>query len=355
LIETPKGSSSPAVCFWEITQGCDHCCVHCRASAGEPAEDELSGEQALLVANQIVDLGVRRVVLTGGEPLTRPDWADITRRLNGGGVKVRLFTNGDHLDGSTLDKAVAAGVSEIAVSLDGMQSVHDDLRPVRDSSAESPFETASAAIGRAVGEPTVNVRVVTQVNRFNLGELERLAEEVEKLGADVWQVHLCQATGRASGDLEELILQPGDLERVVGVLYKTAQRGSVQVPFHCTIGYMTPEEIFLKRGLRPWNGCQAGLRMFSITANGSVKGCTTLPDEFIAANVGTRTLAEIWADDSSFPFTRKWSPEVLDGACARCDVALKCRAGCPAMAYGVTGTIGANPFCLRTVRGHHSG
>jgi radical SAM protein with 4Fe4S-binding SPASM domain len=316
--------------------------------------DELATDALLDVADQLVGLGVRLVVLTGGEPLLHPGWRDVARRLADGGVRVRLFTHGGAFDRQLLQRARRAGVADLAVSIDGPASIHDRLRPPEDIAAESPFAGARRAVELALDEG-VPLRVVTQVNRLNVAHLPSTYRLVKELGVKRWQVHLCQATGRARRHRSELLCDPEDLERIVGVLLVAAKERVVNAPLHCTVGYMTAEEPVLRGraidGGRPvWLGCEAGRRTIAIDSNGRVKGCTTLPDEFVTASVTRRPLAEIWADDECFPYTRDWSREVLAGGCARCAMADACRAGCPAVAYGATGSIGTNPFCLRLIR-----
>lgn len=332
-------------CFWELTARCSNQCLHCRV--GEDRE-ELDGAELLDIASQLIALGVRRVVLTGGEPILHPAWVEIARRLSAGGVTVRLFTSGHGVDGPLLEAARAAGVTELAVSLDGPERVHDALRPPRDGSGRSSFAEALAAIERGLGT-IAGVRVVTQVNGRNARHLDELHRLLAGLGVRQWQLQLCQLTGTAAGRADELLLGPGDLERIVGISRRAAREGTIAAPLHCTVGYGTEEES-LRGGRAAWGGCPAGLRALGITARGRVKGCIALPDEFATADVRRRPLADIWHDDECFPYSRGWSPRMLAGACAGCPDGTVCRAGCPAVAYGLTGAIGANPSCLRLLR-----
>ncbi len=82
----------PERCFWELTRACDHRCLHCRCHGGTAAEGELGLDEALRVAAELVALGVRAVVLTGGEPTLYRGWERVARALADGGVAVRLFT-----------------------------------------------------------------------------------------------------------------------------------------------------------------------------------------------------------------------------------------------------------------------
>jgi radical SAM protein with 4Fe4S-binding SPASM domain len=197
--------------------------------------------------------------------------------------------------------------------------------------------------------------VVTQVGRLNLEGLDETYQLLCQLGADRWLVHLCQAAGRARHHRRQLICTPSSLEFIVSLLLRVAREGRIIAPLTCSIGYLSAEEPLLRgRGgnRRPiWRGCGAGVQTLASTSRGGIKGCTTLPDEFVSSSLDQRTLAEIWADDEVFPYTRAWSRELLTGPCARCGLGERCRGGCPSVAYGATGSIGSNPYCLRLVRG----
>lgn len=346
--------AAPNSCFWELTARCRLACLHCRSYGGEARADELSLAEALDVADQLVQLRPKFVILTGGEPTLFPGWEQIAARLAQGGIKVRLFTDGYDFTPDTLRAAQEAGVSRFAVSLDGPQAIHDRLRPPRAPGSPSPYERAVAAI-RLIVAAGLRSRVVTQVNRVNVDYLDDLYPVVANLGVGRWQLHLCQMTGRAREHRAELMCDPAELEIVVRLLLTVAKQRKLLAPLHCTIGYLTEEEPLLRgretKGRPVWLGCEAGRRTLAITPTGDIKGCGALPDEFATRSVRRQTLAEIWRDDAAFPYSREWSEELLGGLCLTCPFAQTCRAGCPAVAYGATGSIGANPYCLRIVRG----
>jgi radical SAM protein with 4Fe4S-binding SPASM domain len=347
-------AARPNQVFWELTRACDHECIHCRVHAGQPLPDELGPEQISTLMDQLVALQPHRVVLTGGEPLQHPRWQEVVERLSTAGIRVRLFTGGALLSPARLDAALAAGVSEFAISLDGPRSVHDSLRPTRSLLGGSSHKMAVAAIRRTL-DRGASLRVVTAASRANLSHLEALYEELCALGVPYWQLHLVQATGRARDHLETLMPRPEQVEHIVQLLLRAARERHLLAPMHCTIGYLVPEEVLTRvPGSDPpvlWRGCRAGLGGFAITARGEVMGCPCLPDSFATASVRERSVSDIWSDDSCFPYSRGWSPDMLEGACKQCAYGRTCRAGCMGVAYGATATIGLNPYCLRVSRG----
>jgi radical SAM protein with 4Fe4S-binding SPASM domain len=117
---------------------------------------------------------------------------------------------------------------------------------------------------------------------------------------------------------------------------------------------MTEEEPLLRGrgvgGRAVWNGCPAGRTTLAIGADGAVRACVALSAAFETASLRERSLSDVWHDDRCFPVTRGWTPAALEGRCARCAFGRRCRAGCPAVAYGITGTVGLDPLCLRAAR-----
>jgi len=352
-VSAEEAGPSASSCFWELNRRCEFDCLHCRADAGPAGDGGLPLQQVLEIADQIVALGVQRVTLTGGEPMSYPGWDRVSRRLADGGARVVLFTSGVELDVPAVEHALSCGVSEFAVSLDGPRAIHNALRPPAAGRPRSAFDAVYAAL-EALSDRGATTWVVTQVNRENVEHLDGIHQILRDLGVRLWKVHLCQATGRARLSSSELVCDPSDLEHIVGTLMGVAREGSIVAPLTCSIGYLTEEELMLRGrgGARPpvWAGCNAGLRTFAITSRGAVKGCVVLPDEFANGDLSERSLETIWCDESSFPYSRGWKPSMLAGACALCGLSERCRAGCPAVAYGATGSIGANPYCLRLVR-----
>jgi len=124
---------SPMLVIWEVTQACDLACVHCRASA-QPDRNpkELTTEQGYRLLDEIRSFGEPLMVFTGGDPLKRPDLYD----LIGYAVKIGLRTNVTPsatplLTGEVIEKFKEAGVSRMAISLDGPDAAtHDEFRGI---------------------------------------------------------------------------------------------------------------------------------------------------------------------------------------------------------------------------------
>ena len=72
----PVFSAAPRRVYWEVTRACDLACRHCRAEAAPtPGPDELDPAEGLRLVRRLAAFGhpAPHLILTGGDPLKRPD------------------------------------------------------------------------------------------------------------------------------------------------------------------------------------------------------------------------------------------------------------------------------------------
>ena len=130
----------PFLVVWEVTRACALACVHCRADAIQRRDPrELTTEEGFRLIDQVRSLGERPplFVLTGGDPMRRPDLAALVHHAAGAGLTVALTPSGTAAaTPSRLQELKEAGLSRVAVSLDGPDpDTHDAFRRVRGSYA----------------------------------------------------------------------------------------------------------------------------------------------------------------------------------------------------------------------------
>ena len=338
----------PKYCVWELTPRCNMRCLHCASGLGDGKTrgDVLSLEEALRVCRDLRELDCETVVLSGGEALLRDDWEAIARELVALGIRVELISNGLLIDPAAARRIRQAGVTRVALSLDGLEATHNFIR--RNPRSFAAVWRACAAL-QAEGLP---VNAVTHVNRMNLDELEALEDLVAARGIDVWLVQLGSAIGRMA-DHPELLLAPDQVPAVADFIVAAKRRGKVYIAVGDNVGYFSHHESELRySAARPspfpfWCGCSAGCLNVGIESNGNVKGCLSLQsDRFIEGNVRDEPLPVIWRKPGNFAYTRGFRVEDLHGACADCDLGEICRGGCTFMAFGATGSAHDNPYCL---------
>ena len=149
--------------FWECTLRCNlrcrHCGSDCRAQAGlrdMPIEDFLKVLQS--VKDSGADTHKIIVVVTGGEPLMRPDLEKCGKAIYDMEFPWGMVTNGYALTRERLNRLMASGLRSMTVSLDGFEPDHDWLRGVPGS-----FRRAESAIRMACSTPDLVFDVVTCV------------------------------------------------------------------------------------------------------------------------------------------------------------------------------------------------
>jgi radical SAM protein with 4Fe4S-binding SPASM domain len=341
----------PRTAIWEITAACNLTCVHCDNHRARAVGAELTTEHAFRVAESLARLGCEVVDITGGEPLLRPDWDAITRRVTDLGMEVALITNGTLLDDRALERAVRAGVGRIAVSIDGLSAVHDRIRrslPGAIAGGASPWSLSMAGLERAL--KLLPVVVITQTNRLNLGELPALGRLLAERGVRQWQLQLVIPSLRLQELDPPFGLAPDDLEALTEfILHSRTDPAFPHIDASDTIGYYTEREVAIRwrsQGPGIWLGCVAGTRVVAIKYDGKVRGCSLLPPEFDAGDLHSESLEAIWADEERFAYSTRFDPNDLTGCCGGCEFGPVCRAGCRTMAYALTGTIYDNPCCL---------
>jgi MoaA/NifB/PqqE/SkfB family radical SAM enzyme len=171
--------SAPLLVTWQLTRDCDLACLHCcTASApGKRLPDELSADEALRLAEALLTAEVPYVMLCGGEPLLVPHWLDLAERLGGGGVQLKIETNGQKLDPAHLERLARLPIRSIQVSLDAdTQDTYARQRP------GGSLERAHAAC-RSVRAAGLPLEITFAPTRLNIHEAEAVIDRAAALGA----------------------------------------------------------------------------------------------------------------------------------------------------------------------------
>jgi MoaA/NifB/PqqE/SkfB family radical SAM enzyme len=192
---------APRRVYWELTRACDLACRHCRAEAApEPDPAELTKREGLALIDRLARFGapLPHLVLTGGDPLKRPDLFELiaAARARGFGVSVAPSAT-PLLTPETIARLEAAGVEAVSLSLDGSDAArHDALRRV-----PGCFDRTVAA-ARACVAAGLPFQVNTLVCEETLADLAAIHTVAAGLGAARWSLFFLVAVGRGA------VLQP---------------------------------------------------------------------------------------------------------------------------------------------------
>ncbi|HEV3267172.1 MAG TPA: TIGR04053 family radical SAM/SPASM domain-containing protein [Acidimicrobiales bacterium] len=187
----------PLLVFWEMTKACQLSCFHCRANAqfsGGP--EELSTREGIELIDSIASLGKPRpiLILTGGDCLMREDIVELATYAHSLNVPVAIAPSvTEKLTSSTLEGLRRAGVKSASLSLDGANaSTHDAVRGV-----PGHFDATLRAIAE-LNRHGFTTQVNTTVMASNVRELADVAQIVQELKVNVWEVFFLITTGRGS-------------------------------------------------------------------------------------------------------------------------------------------------------------
>ncbi len=352
------GKNIPVYAVWETTMMCNHACAHCGSRAGpeEARPKELTTEDLLAVAQQLVDLKCREVTLIGGEAYLRDDICTHVAFLAERGIRVTMQTGGRGLSPSLCRDLAAAGMKAIGVSLEGPEAIHDELR-----ASPGSFQSGLRALenARAAGMATTSN---TQVSRLNKDHLRETAELLQATGIRIWRVQMTVPMGRAA-DRPDWILRPPDMLQVMDALAELQMeaaekakaaglppRKTFDILASNNIGYFGPHEEILRSHpggtASYWQGCSAGRYTMGIESDGTLKACPSLPTApYAGGNVLDTSLAEMWEHADALRFVRERTTDELWGFCKTCYYADVCQAGCSFTAHCTLGKRGNNPFC----------
>jgi radical SAM protein with 4Fe4S-binding SPASM domain len=331
--------------FWETTAGCNLECIHCRRLEVSRARmrEDLTTQEAFGLVDQIAEIGRPILVLSGGEPLMRPDVWQVAERAIARGQAVSLATNGTMVDDGVAERIARVGIRRVAVSVDGAdERTHDEFRRQPGSWAAA---LAGARRARARGVSLqVNV-TITRHNRHQCDDLYRLALD---LGADALHIFMLVPVGCGASISNTHMLAAEEYEEVLAWALARAREGRIHVKPTCAPHYF---RIRLQRAERiggngsPFHaltrGCLAGTGIVFISHKGEVFPCGYLPVR--CGSVRERPLGEIWRDSETLALLRR--PDLLRGKCGACEFKMVCL-GCRARAYFRTGNIlDEEPYC----------
>jgi Y-X(10)_GDL-associated radical SAM protein len=345
ISEEDRDALRPVHVVWEVTLACDLKCQHCGSRAGKRRTGELTTEECFDLIRQMARLGTREVTIIGGEVYMRRDWTELIREIRAQGMDCTMQSGGLHLNEERIRQAAEAGLQAGGVSIDGLPELHDRLRGVKGS-----FDAALNAL-RLMREYGLTTSVNTQITSQVIPQLRELMNLFIEAGARNWQLQLTVAMGRAA-DHPELLLQPYELLELmplIAELYREGLgRGFLIQPGN-NIGYFGPYES-VWRGSGDdrvhWSSCNAGENTMGIEADGTIKGCPSLPtDAYAGGNIRDLTLEDIWRKTPELSFTRTRTVEDLWGFCRTCYYADVCRAGCTWTTHVLFGRPGNNPYC----------
>jgi AdoMet-dependent heme synthase len=352
---------APFLVIWEVTRACALACVHCRAEAVARRDPrELTTDEGTCLIDQVRAFGppAPLLVLTGGDPMWRKDLAHLVGHATKAGLSVALTPSGTPAPTRTrLEELAAAGLSRIAVSLDGPDAAtHDAFRRV-----EGSYRWTIDILERA-GDIGLALQINTTVSRSTLPRLREMAERVREFPLTMWAVFFLVQIGRGAA-LDQVTAE--ECEDVLNFLYDY----SLTVPF----GVKTTEAPHYRRVVEARDSAESRDRRAETVrlgprqlrapravndGNGFVfvdHVGDICPSGFLPmrrGNVREGNLVGVYREDEVFRRLR--DPDLLEDHCGRCEWRASC-GGSRSRAFAATGNAFAgDPLCAYRPRSSSS-
>jgi AdoMet-dependent heme synthase len=340
--------TGPRLIAWEVTRTCNLSCIHCRAAAQDRSyEGELSTAEAFALLDNVASFAKPIIILTGGEPLLRPDIFEIAAYGKTKGFRMTMAPNGTLITPEKARQMKEAGIERISISIDGATAAaHDAFRQV-----PGAFDGALRGIAYA-RQADVEFQINTSITQQNLAELPAIQELAVKLGAVAHHIFLLVPTGRGK-DLAEQAITAQQYEKTLHWFYEQKDQVPLQLKATCAPHYY---RILRQRaradgrkvdvqtfGLDAMTrGCLGGIGFCFISHVGQVQPCGYL--ELNCGNSREKPFREIWENSEIFKKLR--DPSLYQGKCGQCEYLRVC-GGCRARAYENTGDfLAPEPLCL---------
>jgi radical SAM protein with 4Fe4S-binding SPASM domain len=312
---------------WETTAICNLSCRYCRASAtASPDPDELDTEEALAFIESIAPLQPM-LILSGGEPLLRPDIFQIARHAVSIGLRVSMASNGTLLTAKAAHEIAASGISRVSISLDGASAeMHDSNR------GSGSFLAALKGVENLRGK--VGFQINFTITRKNADDVPAIFALAKDLGAEALHFFFLVPTGR--GQWKDAI-SPERQEELLLKIEREQENWPMEVHVTCA-----PQYARLARpgSARRSGGCLAAKRFVFVSRRGDIYPCGYFP--LRAGNIRENNFIDIWTNS---PLLQDLRNKPLSGRCGRCSFGKIC-GGCRARAYAETGDyLGPDPSC----------
>ena len=343
-----------SIAIWNFTNRCNLSCLHCYSKAELDSVDSLSTQKIMDTLPKLKANGVKFLIFSGGEPLTRHDIYEIAEHCKELGIVTYLSTNGLYVKKSNAEKILET-FNYIGISIDGSQKVHDAFRGLKGS-----FEASMKAVDllNSYGKTKVGIRFTMTKDTYD--DLAFIFELAERHNIPKIYISHLVYSGRGLDNLEMDLTKEQRVTAVNYILDKAFEYHDSKREIEIVTGNMEMDAILfydkfikvypeyadeMKKRLTAWGGNSAGRKLLNIDAEGNVK-----PDPFFPAIIGNifhEDFADIWTNKPTDMLQKlRVHPRKLSGKCETCEYLDICNGGSRSRAYAIHGDMWAeDPSC----------
>jgi radical SAM protein with 4Fe4S-binding SPASM domain len=332
-------SADLKIIAFEVTRQCRFDCIHCRANAADNIPARLTTDQCERVLKSVADFAKCTIILTGGEPMERPDIYELASYGTSLGRRMVLATCGYLINEESAAKLKASGIAAISFSLDGATAkTHDAFRQ-----ADGAYDAVIAA-AKIVRHADIRFQINTTITKQNIGEVDAIAELAQNLGAYCFNPFILVPTGRGE-HLTSQLLSADEYSRVLARLFELKNKMPIELRVTCgpQFARIVHAASSKKSSIINVKGCLGARQFGFISYKGDVQMCGFLPISVGNLIENNYDFADIWQNAALFKNIRNL--KAYKDTCGRCEYVGLC-GGCRARAYGIVGDyMAADPIC----------
>ncbi len=343
-----------SIAIWNFTNRCNLSCMHCYSKADLDAVDTLTTDIIMQTLPKLKENGVKFIIFSGGEPLTRKDLFDIAERCRELGIITYLSTNGLYV-GHKNAKKILDTFNYVGISIDGSEATHDHFRGLKGS-----FKMSMEAVNLLNSYHDTKVGIRFTITKETYDDLKFIFELAEKENIPKIYISHLVYSGRGLENLEMDLTKEQRREAVEYILDKAFEYYEEGRDIEIVTGNMEQDAIlFLEKfgkkypelketmaqRLKEWGGNSAGRKLLNIDSEGNVK-----PDPFFPQYIGNilqQDFSDIWTKEPSELLQKlRIHPRDISGKCSKCDYVDICNGGSRSRAYAIYGDMWAeDPSC----------
>ncbi|RUM61159.1 MAG: radical SAM/SPASM domain-containing protein, partial [Sulfurimonas sp.] len=341
--------------IWNFTNRCNLSCMHCYSKSGLDETDTLTTEQIKKTILEMKANGVKFIIFSGGEPLTRKDLFEIADFCKTNGIITYLSSNGLYFTRNNI-KRIVDTFNYVGVSIDGDEATHDYFRGLKGA-----FNESLKAILLA-NETGAKVGIRFTMTKETIHSLAYVFDLVEKHNIPKIYISHLVYSGRGLDNLKMDLNKTQRRDAVDFILDKAFEYHKEGRDIEIVTGNMEQDAVVflerfaqhypdLKQQMRQrlvnWGGNSAGRKLLNINSEGDVR-----PDPFfpmVIGNIMEQDFGTIWHQGTLLDRLRIHPRNSLGGICAECEQIDICNGGSRARAYAITGDLWSeDPSCYLT-------
>lgn len=275
--------SAPETVFLEVTKKCNLRCNHCFNSSGKELADELTFTEIKNIINQLSDLGVFNIKVTGGEPFERDDIFNILEYADKKEINYIIFSNGTNFDLNRIENIKKLKhLIKIRISVDGNEFTNDSIR------GKGTFRNSLSTL-KLLCDNNIPCELNYTITKTNYKQILDVSNYLKNNGINCKiNIGFVKISGRAKLS-DTYCFSEEEIKEAVEIINKQISDNNLIKDFHLL------EPLYYKLFGHEF-GCPAGKLTETIKCNGDVYACGLFSDNknYLCGNVKTTKIIDIW-------------------------------------------------------------